>query len=152
MTPITNEFLSDLFYDYAELLDVEKANRFRVAAYRRAALTIRNSEEAFSEKVACGDDLSTLPTIGDDLAAKIQTIVKTDEFPELAALRRSLPKVKVALLQVEGIGPERFRTIEKALGPLTAHRLVRAAQKGQLADLPGIGEQIEPAILYRFQS
>lgn len=150
MTDISNREIADLLYDYAELLDVEDADRFRIRAYRNAALTVLNSQELMADKVSRGDDLVSLPTVGDDIARKIETIVQTGNLPELEALRRSLPPVQAGLLQVEGIGPKRFRTIEKSLGVLTQDSLVDAARRGAIALLPGVGAKTQEAILTYF--
>lgn len=150
MTDISNREIADRLYDYAELLDVEDADTFRIRAYRNAALTILNSQESFAQKVSRGDDLVSLPTIGDDIARKIETIVQTGELPELEALRLSLPPVQAGLLKVEGIGPKRYRQIEKKLGVLTPDTLVEAASRGVIERLPGIGAKTQAAILKHF--
>lgn len=150
MTDISNREIADRLYDYAELLDVEDADKFRIRAYRNAALTILNTQESFAQKVSRGDDLVSLPTIGDDIARKIEIIVQTGELPELEALRLSLPPVQADLLKVEGIGPKRYRQIEKKLGVLTPDTLVKAASRGVIARLPGIGTKTQAAILKHF--
>ena len=72
---IHNSVIADAFEKLADLLEIENANLFRVRAYRNAALTIRGHTRSMAELVAEGEDLSELPGIGKDLAAKIRTLV-----------------------------------------------------------------------------
>ena len=66
-----------IFEEIADLLEIQGANPFRIRAYRNAARTVgelRAEARALLEK---GEDLTELPGIGDDLAAKIHEIVDT---------------------------------------------------------------------------
>jgi hypothetical protein len=49
-------------------------------------------------------DLRELPSIGEDLAGKIETIVTTGELPLLRRLRRTAPRGAVELMHIPGIG------------------------------------------------
>ena len=72
---IHNPEIARLFNRYAILLDIDRANSFRVRAYRNAARTIENLPRDVGEMLAAGEDLSELPGIGKDLAHKIAAIV-----------------------------------------------------------------------------
>jgi DNA polymerase (family 10) len=74
---VHNGDISSLFNRLDDLLEIEGANAFRVRAYRRAAQMIEDLPVDAAEMIAKSDDLSKLPSIGEDLAAKIGEIVST---------------------------------------------------------------------------
>ena len=51
MKPVSNELISERLNEYAEVLNQQKANRFRVLAYQRAAHTVYGLPEPISGQV-----------------------------------------------------------------------------------------------------
>jgi DNA polymerase (family X) len=145
--PIDNNQIADLFDNYADLLDIGGANVFRVRAYHKAARTIRSLGEELGTKVARGDDLSQLPTIGEDLAEKIANIVRTGHFQSLDEEARTTPISLIDLLRVPGLGPRRVKQIRDALKVETLAQLEAAARTGKLKTLPGFSDRTEAGIL-----
>ena len=70
-TPVKNIDIANIFDRLADLLELEGENPFRVRAYRNAAATVENLPQNLEEMVKKGDDLTSLPAIGNDLAQKI---------------------------------------------------------------------------------
>lgn len=147
---ITNEEIADIFFNVAELLEIDEANRYRVNAYTNAAITILNASEPLERKVERGEDLAELPTIGRDIALKIEEILRTGELSMLEDLEQTLPPQTVELSHVPGLGAKRVKIIEEQYGPVSSKALHRAARRGELARLPGIGPKIENAIKRHF--
>lgn len=83
---IQNAEVVEILNQTADLLEIEGANPFRVRAYRNAARTLFGLTEDIAEQVHEGKDLTQLPTIGDDLAAKIKEIVETGHLSFLEKL------------------------------------------------------------------
>jgi hypothetical protein len=103
---VENAEIARIFREYADLLELEEANPFRVRAYRNAARTIEEASEPVHEIVAENPlRLTELPGIGADLAGKICDIVETGTFEGFAAERRALPAGLPDLLRVRGLGP-----------------------------------------------
>jgi DNA polymerase (family 10) len=97
--------------------------------------------------LAEGADLSDLPNIGDDLAAKIGTIVETGELPLLAEVEARVPGQLSDLMRIEGLGPKRVKSLYKELDIRTADDLRRAATAGRIRSLSGFGAKTEQKIL-----
>jgi DNA polymerase (family 10) len=74
--PVHNSDVAELFGQVADLLEIEGANSFRVRAYRDAARTIATLSENVADMVEEGKDLTELAGIGEDLAGKIEEIVR----------------------------------------------------------------------------
>jgi DNA polymerase (family X) len=153
--PASNAQIADIFDELANLLEIEEANVFRVAAYRRAAETVRGQPKRMADLVAAGEDLSRLAGIGKDLAGKIATIVSTGRLPLLDEVAARTPRALSDLMKIEGLGAKRVKTLYHSLGVRSAADLKRAAELGRVRQLPGFGPKIESSIceaVGRFES
>ncbi|MGD8934354.1 MAG: DNA polymerase/3'-5' exonuclease PolX [Gammaproteobacteria bacterium] len=149
--PVHNNEIADLFEKLADLLEIEDANPFRVRAYRNAAQTIRGYAESMADLLAKGEDLSALPDIGKDIAAKIRTIVDTGKLPLLAKVESRTPAALSDLMKIKGLGPKRVRALYKNLNIKTLDDLKRAARNGRIRSLDGFGEKTEQMIRQRVE-
>jgi DNA polymerase (family 10) len=145
--PVHNSDIAALFDQLADLLDIEDANPFRVRAYRNAARLIREHPQSMAELIATGADLTELPGIGKDLAAKIAQIVATGQLPLLEEVATRTPRVLSELLGIQGLGPKRVKTLYRTLDIRSLEDLRRAAAAGRIRQLPGFGVKTEQAIL-----
>lgn len=145
--PVHNADIAAIFEEIAELLEIRNENPFRIRAYRNAARQVEGMGVALADRVARGDDLTELPGIGDDLAAKIKEIVETGSCKALAKLRKQLPPTITELLKIPGLGPKRVRTLYDQLKVKTIEQLAKAAQAGKIRELEGFGEKTEQTIL-----
>ncbi|HEX7942016.1 MAG TPA: helix-hairpin-helix domain-containing protein, partial [Gemmatimonadaceae bacterium] len=91
--PVENAEVARLFNELADLLEIQGANPFRVRAYRAAARTVAELPGSVDE-LARGDPhaLRELPGIGEDLAGKIEEIVRTGALAQLREAERAAPK------------------------------------------------------------
>ena len=137
--PVHNAEVAALFQQIADLLEIENANPFRVRAYRNAARELEALGVPVAELLANGEDLTELPGIGKDLAAKIGEIVETGKCRLLTKLQRATPPSVAEMLQVPGLGPKRVRTLYHELDVNTVEQLARAARDGRVRELHGFG-------------
>lgn len=144
---VHNADIAAIFTEIADLLEIEGKNAFRVRAYRNAAREIESTGKPVAERVANEEDLTQLPAIGEDLAAKIREIVATGRCRALEELRQELPPTITALLKMPGLGPKRVKTLHQELEVGSLADLKRAAQEGAVRQLSGFGEKTERAIL-----
>jgi len=145
--PVHNAEIADLFERLANLLELEGANPFRVRAYRAAARTVRGYPDSMADLVDAGADLDELPNIGEDLAKKIETIVRTGRLPLLKEVEGRVPGQLSDLMAIEGLGPKRVKTLYKELNIRSVEDLRRAAARGRIRTLPGFGEKTEQKII-----
>jgi len=145
---VQNMEVAKLFDEYADILEIQGANPFRVRAYRNAARMIGDLPESVAD-IACNTErsLEELPGIGKDLAVKICAIVETGEFPQLAEARSSVPASALEMLRIGGLGPKKVAVLMKELSIRTLDDLRQAAEKGEIAKLKGFGKKTEQAIL-----
>ncbi len=146
---VHNAEIAGIFDELADLLEIREENPFRIRAYRNAAQFIRGHGRSMSELVAAGADLSALPGIGKDLAAKIETIVSSGRLPLLEQVRAKVPAPLVEMTRIEGLGPKRAKALYRALKIRSLEDLQRAARSGRIREIKGFGARTEQLIAER---
>jgi DNA polymerase (family 10) len=145
---MTNSHIADAFDLIGDILDFQGANPFRVRAYRNSARTIRDYTEPLAAMVETQKEkLTEIEGIGDDLAAKIITLVSTGSLPMLEDLKKQVPDSVLALLRIPGLGPKKAAALHKQLGIQTLEQLKAACDEHKVRELKGFGEKTEQLIL-----
>lgn len=136
----TNTDAAAALREIADLLKEQKANPFRVNAYRRAANTLESLAEPLEEIVAQDGihGLTALPGIGEGIARSVFEFVGTGEMSRLEALRGGHDPVHL-FQRIPGIGPVLASEIHDRLHVSSLEALETAAHDGRLALLPGMG-------------
>jgi DNA polymerase (family 10) len=150
--PVHNADITAIFAEIADRLEIEGANPFRIRAYRNAARILGDLPQDARQLVERGEDLTRLPGIGSDLAAKINEIVGTGRCSLLDRLCRELPPAITELLKIPGLGPKRVKALYHDLDVQTVEQLQRAARDGRIRALPGFGEKTEQNILQSLEA
>ena len=145
--PASNREIAAIFEQIADLLEIEAANPFRVRAYRNAARSVSALTQELAETLPDGEDLTRLPDIGKELAAKIQEIIETGHCRALDKLHGTLPTELSELLHLPGLGPKRVHALYHELDIRSPDQLYEAAQAGRLQSIPGFGAKTEQRLL-----
>ncbi len=145
--PVHNSDIADIFNEFADLLEIEDANPFRVRAYRNAARMMSSQSKSVADMVAHGEDLTKLPGIGKDLAEKVKEIVQTGSLSQLKEIEGRTPGELTRLMKIAGLGPKRVKTLHEELGIISLDELKKAAQDGKINQLKGFGKKTEQQIL-----
>ncbi|MBI1346818.1 DNA polymerase/3'-5' exonuclease PolX [bacterium] len=147
-----NATLAQLFEEYADLLELQSANSFRVRAYRNAARTVEALPQAIADLVAQPDhDLTRIEGIGKDLAEKLATAVQTGSFPQLDEARSQFPPDVLKMLKIPGLGPKKVAALVDQLQISTLADLKAAAEAHRIAELKGFAKKTEQTILEGLQ-
>jgi len=138
--PSQNLFIADRLRETARLLEQQGADRFRVAAYRKAADTLDSlDEDVISILQTKGfDGLMDLPGIGVIIGNVIVEMVTTGQSSQLERLRGSIDPESL-FRRVPGIGPKLARRIVDELDIDTLEALEGAAHDGRLQRVQGFG-------------
>ncbi|MFH1519142.1 MAG: DNA polymerase/3'-5' exonuclease PolX [Candidatus Omnitrophota bacterium] len=138
--------IAGIFREIAVILELKGDNPFRIRAYSRAAEAVEKLGDELEDKVN-QEQLTTVPGIGSDLAAKIKEIVSTGSLKFYQKLKQDIPAGVIELLQIPGLGPKTVRLIYEKKGIDSIDKLIKAAQAGTLAQLAGIREKTVENIL-----
>jgi len=144
--PIRNTDIADLFHTIADYLEIEGENPFKIRAYRNASRTIQGLGSELKEIVAGGEELTGLPGIGKDLAAKIVEILETGTAQALERLKEKVPAGVIEILKIPGLGPKRVSALYHELKIESLAELQKAAEAGRVQALPGFGAKTEQHI------
>jgi DNA polymerase (family X) len=128
--------------EVADLLEAQRANPFRVNAYRKAAVSIRRLPKPVGEiwREEGEEGLRAVVGIGERLATSLRVLVTTGHLPMLDRLRGEIDAVAV-LESVPGIGRTLAERLHNEFGIDSLEDLEAAAHDGRLADLAGIGKK-----------
>jgi putative hydrolase len=136
----SNRVVANQLREIAYLLEHQEANRFRVAAYRKAAETIESlpSDLAVLIRTEGTQALTILPGIGTQLSAVIAEMIRTGYSSQLERLRGTIDP-EAAFSRVPGIGPKLARRILEELHIDTLEGLEAAVYDGRLDRVAGFG-------------
>jgi len=145
-----NQFVAEILYKIADLLDLKGEIFFKSRAYRMAAQTIEALDEHIVT-ISNEDRLQSIPGVGEALAKKIKELVETGRLEYFERLKKEIPEGLLALLDIPGLGPKKVSALYKNLGISTIKKLRKACIDGKLRDLDGFGEITERNILRGIQ-
>ena len=141
-----NRLVAEIFYQIADLLEIQGDIPFKLRAYRRAAQMIEGLDEDI-ENIVRKDKLTSLPGIGEGLAKKIKEIVETGGLEYFERLKKEVPGSLATLVSIPGVGPKKASVLFKKMGITTIEQLKKACEGGKLRDLEGFGEITERNII-----
>jgi hypothetical protein len=138
--PSTNAVLAANLREYADLLEAQEADGFRVAAYRRAADVVADHPRPLGEVLATQgrEGLMALPGIGRGIAAALAELLTTGRWSQLERLRGAL-EPEALFQSIPGIGRELARHLVEELNIESLEALEIAAHDGRLESVAGIG-------------
>ena len=138
----SNQELAALMREIADHLQRRGDSPFRVAAFRRAAMTFakceQNVAELFAERGAAG--LRELPSIGESIARVTANFLRRGRSQRLERLRKS-DAGEGLLCTLPGVGPRIAKRVEQALGDSSLEEVFVAACDGRLRRVPGLGKK-----------
>jgi len=142
---MANFALARLFYEMASLLEARESSVFRVRAYQRGAQTLETLAEDVAAVAARGE-LTALPGIGRDLAARIGEYLATGRIAQLDELRATLPAAFLTFLEIRGLGPRTARALADQ-GVESVEQLEAMCRSRQIIGVAGIRDKTAENIL-----
>jgi DNA polymerase (family 10) len=148
-----NQRLAALFRSMADLLSAQRANPYRVRAYRRAADTLLALEEDVAV-VAQRQELEEIDGIGADLSEKIEEFLETGTIRAYEELKTPLPAEVKNWATLPGLSDSLVTYLYFRLGIRTLKDLEQLIQSHLLRTLPsfaGSEERLLQAVQQRQQ-
>jgi hypothetical protein len=143
---VSNAKIGAYLDEIARLRQLHGDSSFRVAAYRNAAITVRNCQRSVAEIYEQDGQrgLRQLPAVGTSLARRIAEIVRSGRSRLLERL--SHQKRADLLATLPSVGPRLAGRIQATLGTDSLEELLRAAHDGRLRRVEGLGRKRVQAI------
>jgi DNA polymerase (family X) len=140
-----NREIAAIFNEIADYLEIKKDNPFRIRAYRRASQNLEGLSRNVEDLTE--DDLTKIPGIGKDLAAKIGEYLKTGKINAHEELKKEIPSIVLEIEAIPGVGPRTAMLIYEKLRIKSIEELEKLASEHKLSGLQGIKEKTEENIL-----
>jgi DNA polymerase (family 10) len=137
----TNETIAALFREFAELLELTGANRFRVIAHEKVARAVEGLADEVATLAREPGRLEEVEGIGEGSATRIREFLANGSIADLEALRAKVPPGLPALLRLEGLGPKTVKLLWDEAGVTDVDGLKAAIAAGTLAGIKGLGEK-----------
>lgn len=137
---MSNQDVSRLFNEIADLLEIKGEDAFRVNSYRRVARAIDDLTEDLTE-VAERNGLQKIPGVGKGSAERISEYLKTGRIEVHDELAAALPPGILRLLQIPGLGPKKVKLLHSELGVGGIEDLKTAIAAGRVEQLAGFGKK-----------
>ncbi len=131
---------------FADLLEFNGENPFKIRAFRNGANVIRRLEGNIEEMVADGT-IENVKGIGKGISAFLKDLILNGESAELINLLDKTPNGIPEILAVKGLGAKKLKLLFDELGIDDLEKLEKACKENKLALLKGFGAKTEEKIL-----
>ena len=138
--------VAEVLKEIGVLLELKGENPFKTRAYVNGARTLEGLTEPL-ETLIQEERLGEVKGIGKALVEKITELVETGELEYYTNLKASIPAGLIEMLDVQGMGPKKVKTLHDKLGIESIEALEAACEAGQVAELDGFGKKSEEKIL-----
>ncbi|HEX8751118.1 MAG TPA: histidinol-phosphatase [Nitrospira sp.] len=134
--PQRNQQIAALFRSIAELLAAQRANPYRVRAYRQGADSLLALDEDVAE-IAKRQALEEIEGVGKDLSEKIEEFLRTGRLQTLDALRTPLPDHVRDWVHLPGLSESLVAYLYGRLNIATLADLEQLVRSHMLRTIPG---------------
>jgi DNA polymerase (family X) len=143
---LDNKAIAQLFYETADLMEVNGDDSFRIRSYRRAAEALEGHPQQVSELLDEPKKLLEIPGIGKGMAANIQELSREGKLVHQELLQKYRPSM-LELLKIQGLGPKTIALLWSAFQVSDLAGVEKLAREGKLRELPRLSEKSEQKIL-----
>jgi len=147
-----NTAIAKVFQDMADLLELKGENVFKIRAYQRAARTFEHLPKEIEIMLQEGEDLQTIPGVGEAIAKKTIELVNTGKLRVYEELKAEFPEGITTLLEIPGIGPKTANRLSTELGIRSVDDLEQAIKDGRVAGLFRLGDKTADNILQQIEA
>ena len=142
-----NKAIANVFYETADLMEINGDDSFRIRSYRRAAEALEGLPQQVSELIGEPKKLLEIPGIGKGMAANIQELCRSGKLgPHQELLVKYRPSM-LELLKIQGLGPKTIALLWSAFQVSDLASVEKLAREGKLRTLPRLSEKSEQKIL-----
>ncbi len=144
---LDNKAIAQIFYETADLMEVNGDDSFRIRSYRRAAEALEGHSQQVAELLDEPKKLLEIPGIGKGMAANIQELSREGKLSSHQELLQKYRPSMLELLKIQGLGPKTIALLWSAFQVSDLAGVEKLAREGKLRELPRLSEKSEQKIL-----
>jgi DNA polymerase (family 10) len=134
---MSNKEIAYAFDELANLLELHEDNEFKIRSYRNAYLTLRKLDRPLAE--LSDPEIKGIKGIGPAISGKVRELLSGGKMNALEEARAQTPPGVVEMLQVNGFGPKKVRTVWRDMGIESIGELWYACNENRLVEFKGFG-------------
>ena len=142
-----NKAIANVFYETADLMEINGDDSFRIRSYRRAAEALESTADQVAALLDEPKSLLEIPGIGKGMAANIQELCRTGKLGVHQELLEKYRPSMLELLKIQGLGPKTIALLWSAFQVSDVEGVEKLAREGKLRELPRMSEKSEQKIL-----
>ena len=142
-----NKAIANVFYETADLMEVQGDDSFRIRSYRRAAEAIEGHPQQVADIVNDQKALLAIPGIGKGMVLNLQEMFREGKLKLHAQLLEKYRPSMLELMKIQGLGPKTVSLLWSAYGVSDVAGVEQLAREGKLRTLPRMSEKSEQKIL-----
>jgi DNA polymerase (family 10) len=144
---VENKSIAGIFYETADLLEIDGQDSFRIRSYRNAAEAIEGLPQQISELISDPKRVLAIPGIGKGMLANLKEMLSDGKLTLHADLLNKYKPSMLQLLKVQGLGPKTISLIWSAYQVCDLGGVEQLAREGKIRMLPRMGEKHEQKLL-----
>ena len=145
--PLDNKGLATIFYETADLMEIDNDDPFRIRSYRRAAEALEAQPQQISDIIAEPKRVLEIPGIGKGMLANMQELFREGKLALHEELLKKYRPTMLELLKISGLGPKTIALLWSAHQVCDIDGVEKLARAGKIRELPRMGEKQEQKIL-----
>lgn len=142
-----NKSIAGIFYETADLLEVDGGDSFRIRSYRNAAEAIEALSQQISDLITEPKHVLAIPGIGKGMLNNLQEMFREGRLSLHAELLKKYRPSMLELLRVQGLGAKTIALIWSAYQVCDLEGVEKLAREGKIRELPRMGEKQEQKLL-----
>ncbi len=142
-----NKSIAGIFYETADLLEIDGADSFRIRSYRNAAEAVEAFPQQISDLIGEPKKVLAIPGIGKGMLLNMQELLKQGRLSLHTEMLQKYRPSMLDLLKVQGLGPKTIALIWSAYQICDIEGVEQLAREGKIQILPRMGEKQEQKLL-----
>jgi DNA polymerase (family 10) len=142
-----NKAIAGIFYETADLLEIDGQDSFRIRSYRNAAEAIEAQPQQIQDLIDEPKKILEIPGIGKGMLTNLREMFKEGRLGLHAELLKKYRPSMLDLLKIQGLGPKTIGLIWSAYQVCDLEGVEKLAREGKIQILPRMGEKQEQKLL-----
>ncbi|MCC6462272.1 MAG: DNA polymerase/3'-5' exonuclease PolX [Saprospiraceae bacterium] len=134
---MSNKEIAYAFDELANLMELHEEDGFRIRTYRNVYLTLRKTDRSLAGMSDA--EIKDIKGVGQAVAGKIRELLNSGKIDTLEKYRAKTPPGVVEMLDVNGFGPKKVRSVWQEMGIESIGELWYACNENRLVEYKGFG-------------